>query len=285
MSISEIPEDIRKYYENYYSFGPVGEKDRFIRRLAKKCLFKNFFPGLSRLILNTSDDQAHIAVARQKLPKDARILDVGCGTGQLVYEMKNHGFENVQGIDPFLDHDIEHANGSKVYKKDIFEIEGKWDVIMLHHVFEHMDQPLEILKRINYLLNPEGLAIIRIPNVDSYAARKYKYDWQGIQPPVHYVMPSMKQMKKISVEAGFIVEEVLGENVLEFWLISLAYQLGVWDYDELGARAFYKNKKKLKNFPLACKKEISILKAMNKHVLKTPSLCEWITYYLRNDRR
>ena len=46
------------------------------------------------------------------------ILDVGCGKGILLHKMKESGFANVLGIDPFIDDTITYPNGLKILKED-----------------------------------------------------------------------------------------------------------------------------------------------------------------------
>lgn len=286
LSILEIPENIGKYYENYYSFRPVKDYDNRLRKFAKKYLFKkNIFPhGFLSNILNTSDDLAIKAFAKINPNVHSKILDIGCGTGQLIYELYNIGFKNVTGIDPFLENDLVHINGSKVFKKSMFEEIGKWDIVMMNHVFEHMDNPLNILIRVNELLSDcNSIAIIRIPNVDSYAFRKFKNNWYGIQPPVHYALPSIESMRNLAQIAGLKIVNIVGENLIEFWAHSIAYTLDVWDYDsELGIRTFLsKNNNFNRCPPLISKPEFSYWKKVNKHILKNHQLCDWITFYFK----
>ncbi|NNM43529.1 MAG: class I SAM-dependent methyltransferase, partial [Chlamydiae bacterium] len=216
--------------------------------------------------------------------KYTKILDVGCGTGQFIYELYDAGFKNALGIDPYLERDIEHVNGSKVYKKGFFEENGKWNVIIFNHVYEHTETPLEILKKATQLLEPNGNLIIRIPNVDSYAFRKYRSHWFGIHAPVHYFLPSINGMKLLVDQAGLQIKKIRGENLLQFWAFSEAYRLGIWDYHPLGLRTFLENNK-LKEFgkkpALFCKKDISYWKSLNKHILRYPELCDWLVYYIQ----
>jgi 2-polyprenyl-3-methyl-5-hydroxy-6-metoxy-1,4-benzoquinol methylase len=62
-----------------------------------------------------------------------RIADVGCGNGQLVYELPVLGFENVHGFDPFLEKKAQVASGI--------------------HSFEHLEYPEEALA---LMYNQEG---------------------------------------------------------------------------------------------------------------------------------
>ncbi len=45
----------------------------------------------------------------------SRILDVGCGTGVLLYSLSNLGFRHLLGVDKFIDRDIQYANADGIF--------------------------------------------------------------------------------------------------------------------------------------------------------------------------
>lgn len=156
---------------------------------------------------------------------------------------------------------------------------------MLHHVFEHMDNQQEILEHASKILTPGGKILIRIPNVDSYAYRKYKGAWYGMQAPVHLSLPSQKGMNYLLKKAGLKTQMLKGENVLEFWAHSEAYALDIWDYDENGIRTYIKNHslKMRRTPPLFTKKKMKEFRQLNRQVKKIPSLCDWVSYHILKD--
>lgn len=83
-----------------------------------------------------------------QLPLDSEILDVGCGYGNLLLQMRSDGFTNLTGVDTFIKSDIFYESGVKVINKYLHEIKGSFDFIMLNHSFEHMPQPLSVLKEL-----------------------------------------------------------------------------------------------------------------------------------------
>lgn len=287
LSINRIPSDLAKYYEGYYSFGPIKTSERLVDKIAKLIISKNFglLKKMAYSFLNSSSDLALKAINFATLNEKSKILDVGCGTGQLVFDIKNLGFRNVLGIDPFLEASLEYNNGSKVLNKSIFDIEGNWDLVMLHHVFEHMELQQETLSKLESLVNEQGLILIRIPNVDSYAFRKFRENWYGIQAPVHLSLPSFKAMKQMVSQAGLKIIDVKGENLMEFWYHSIAYSLNLWDFSEFGIRTHMKNFSLKKRPKIISRKEKKQLESLNKTILNTPQLCDWICYYIKRDRR
>lgn len=52
---------------------------------------------------------------------DDKIADIGCGNGQLLYEIYASGFSNLIGIDPFIESSKAINPSLHLYKKSIFE--------------------------------------------------------------------------------------------------------------------------------------------------------------------
>lgn len=279
LSICEIPENLGAYYENYYSFGSVGNRDSWLKKRAKRNVLQGSHP-LWACALQDPADLGLLALARCKLPPTASILDVGCGTGQLVFDLHEAGFKNVYGIDPFVEGDLFYPNGSRVFKRTLYEETETWDCVMLHHVFEHMERPDLVLQRVRHLLKPGGIALIRVPNADSYAYRKYREHWYGIQAPIHFFLPSIQGMQTLARQAGLSIQKIEGENLVEFWMHSIAYSLDLWDYHPLGMRTFLRDHALDCLPPFVTRSELRACKELNRQVQRRAELCDWIVYIL-----
>lgn len=84
--------------------------------------------------------------------EQSKILDYGCGFGQIMSALKNEKYENVFGVDieqPAINHCLD--NNLNVLKLDLQNLTNpfdcKFDVIIISHVLEHMPKK-EII--INY---------------------------------------------------------------------------------------------------------------------------------------
>ena len=202
LQISEVPYDISKYYSiNYYSYEnkshlhkPEGFTEISKRYLVnKRNYFAVFNKGLfGRLLYILQPNLELKSLSKLSLSTNSTILDVGCGVGAHLYFLKELGFENIIGIDPYVEKDIEHDNGLKIFKQDISSIKSKWDIIMYHHSFEHIMDPLAELKQIYELLLDGGTCIIRTPTVSSYAWKFYKTNWIQLDAPRHYFLYSIE---------------------------------------------------------------------------------------------
>jgi len=99
-----------------------------------------------------------------------KLLDVGAGGGEFTYVTSQLGFESI-GIEP----NIGYSN----YAKDQYEaniktgqltdVEGKFDIITMFHVMEHIPDPVKTFKKLYDLLNEDGSLFIEVPNIESFS--------------------------------------------------------------------------------------------------------------------
>jgi SAM-dependent methyltransferase len=220
LQILEVPADLGKYYpQGYYSLEQHGFLKTFVRRRWSAHAFgqRNLLGWIiSELFF---PNRAMQAVWRAKPGKDARILDIGCGCGRLLLDLSYLGFRNVSGIDPFLPADLRYANGVAVSKKQLSELDGPFDLIMLHHSFEHMDRPMEVMRQISERLSPRGQVILAIPVASSFAWRHYGVNWGNLDAPRHLFLHTKKSIERMAQLHDFEIEQTVYEgDDGQFWL-------------------------------------------------------------------
>jgi len=141
LQIAELPVNITNYYPPYYySFKQI------IPALKRFPLMKRLFSGfrLKKKYKRNLETLKYLKPINTGISD--KILDVGCGRGELICQLFNQGFENIEGIDKFLPQEVDHGYGVKVMKKDLSDLKASsYDLIMMHHVLEHMDQQKEVL--------------------------------------------------------------------------------------------------------------------------------------------
>lgn len=143
--------DLKKFYSHVYA--KKGEQRHYTKLLLKKTVI----PNEERQVL------------REITWRGKEVLDVGCGTGLICYEIIKRGAKRVVGID-FSFGAIEVAkkthvhSGLSYYCEDIKKHRGKYDVIVSLGTLEHMDNPFAILKKLKTHLKPGGSLIVTCPN-------------------------------------------------------------------------------------------------------------------------
>jgi SAM-dependent methyltransferase len=257
LQIEQVPEDLSPYYpNNYYAYQPAtyidvnprtglaGRKLWMVRRLLTHHFYhhKNsltrWFSGQSS-VSSEYPPWIKLATVDLGLTSRARILDVGCGTGKLLLELQQYGFTNLTGLDPFIKDDIVYENGVKVLKRHLADMTGQFDFVMLHHSFEHMPDPLAVLKQAHRLLAPGRHLLVRIPVAGSFTWRKYRVNWMPLDAPRHIFLHTRASMEVLASQSGFeIVEQFFDSDGLGHW----ASELYLRDIPLIDDRSPFKNR-------------------------------------------
>jgi SAM-dependent methyltransferase len=220
LQLEQIPDDMAKYYPaSYYSLTQHGWLKTFLRRSWALHAYQRPNPVgwlLSELVV---PHEAVLAIRRTGLGKNAAILEVGCGSGRLLLDLAWLGFTNLTGVDPFITQDIRHPDGLTILKQRVEAMTGEFDLVMLHHSFEHTDQPLTVMQAVSRLLKPGGYAIFRIPVVSSFAWRQYGVNWANLDAPRHFFLHTFESMRLLADQSGLQLLETLHEgNDEQFWV-------------------------------------------------------------------
>jgi len=221
--IVEVPEDLGKYYpSDYYSYSDqrTGGLRETVTHLRDRSYFEWTIPAIAgKLVAAALPNPKLAAIARIRPRRDARILDVGCGSGELLKELRSVGYSRLSGVDPFVQSDLDLPGGVTVRKIAMEELgDETYDVIMLHHVFEHLPDPLGSMKTMARLLADDGVCIIRIPVAHSWASRHYGPLWMQHDAPRHLFLHTEESMGCVAAEAGLeIVDKVYDSSEAQIW--------------------------------------------------------------------
>lgn len=117
-----------------------------------------------------------------------RLLDVGCGTGDLAAVFARRGW-SAAGIEPSAAA-AQHARAIGVEAvagtlADAPWADGEFDAIVFNHSLEHIDDPAAALAEAARLLRPGGLLAIAVPNFGSWHRRLFGSAWFQLDLPRH----------------------------------------------------------------------------------------------------
>jgi SAM-dependent methyltransferase len=179
----------RSYDDSYYSYQDFHAPPRW-HAILKSLLFYD---------LGSTGDPI--------FDRPGRILDIGCGSGQFLMQMKLKGWETF-GVE--ISQRAAKIGNAK-YQLNIQAGELKnallpkqsFDYIRLNHSFEHLLDPRATLVQISKLLKPDGKLFIGVPNTKSLQAFLFGKYWWNLGPPVHPFNYSKDSIAWLLQEHGF----------------------------------------------------------------------------------
>ena len=236
LQIADIPDDMAPYYSGtYYSHQTSSGIRGYLEHLRDRYSLTG--KGLIGKLMNSVfPNQAMLSLRSLKLDQSARILDVGCGSGLLIRALRDCGYSNLTGADPFSDPVKE--DGLQILNRSIDKLSGTFDLIMFHHSFEHVDTPAETLAEAGRLLDDGGCCIIRIPVIPCQSWERYGVNWVQLDAPRHFYIHSVDSIKRLAEAAGFGIKDVVYDSTaFQFWG-SEQYKKGITLQDE---KSFFVN--------------------------------------------
>ena len=186
-------ERIDEYYQDpgYDPFLSIQEPQRFLERLYE----------LARRFTLTWKKR----IVRQLVPYGVDILDVGCGTGEFLAVLQPDF--NVEGIEPEprAAQWARERFGFKVHTGNPESADlpaGKFRLISLWHVLEHVPEPVSTLRLLTNALAEKGRILIAAPNIRSVDAKIYGSSWVAIDAPRHLWHFSKPQLEHLALKSG-----------------------------------------------------------------------------------
>jgi 2-polyprenyl-3-methyl-5-hydroxy-6-metoxy-1,4-benzoquinol methylase len=171
-------------------------------------------------ILSNADYSDGVAEMKRRVKPGGAILDVGCATGNFLYELKQNGFK-VAGT--------ELSAYAANYGNERFEVnivnapfdealigahfsENSFDLIMMSDVLEHFTHPKQALQVAYKLLKPGGQLLIQLPGTLNLLSSKLAFvvfrllNTQKTMtiPPYHLTEFSNDTSRKMLEVTGFV---------------------------------------------------------------------------------
>lgn len=144
-----------------------------------------------------------------------KILDIGCGPGNLINDLSNLGV--IFGMDISLkaltlcreknrEKSVQLINGRA---DELPIITNSIDIAILLDVLEHAIDDRKVIKEIYRVLNPEGMVLLTVP--------AYHILW-GSHDEIyqHYRRYRLNKIKQIVEEAGFIIKKLTAFEAIFF---------------------------------------------------------------------
>lgn len=212
----------RSFYKSEVAVTPAHDIERFNRKINK------FKQPIRKIILQVLKDYKFYPIRKNILLKfllypfgtltlkniipyrgQGRILDVGCNNGLSLAILQSLGW-NAYGVEPepSLCNEAKKL-GIEVFCGTLEETDfapGYFDVIRFNQVFEHIDDPIETLRKSRRILNDNGRIYIEVPNQRSFSFYVFQEEFYGC--PMHLHIFSPHTMSLLCKKANLRIRKV-----------------------------------------------------------------------------
>jgi len=139
--------------------------------------------------------------------KRGKILDVGCGNGEFLKELKDQNWK-VSGSDisKIAKENTEKIVGESIVKVGDFsklKFKERFDYVSFWHVLEHVENPQDYFTKAESILTEGGKVVGEVPNFDSLALRIFKSNYSWLAIPVHITYFSKESLAYLAKKDGF----------------------------------------------------------------------------------
>jgi SAM-dependent methyltransferase len=86
---------------------------------------------------------------------------------------------------------------------DLTDHVGRYDIVSMNHVLEHVVHPHTMLERTHDLLRPGGHVVGQLPTVSSWENKAFGHNWGGYHYPRHLQIPSKSGLAGLLQDVGF----------------------------------------------------------------------------------
>ena len=182
------PDQLREFYAREYRLDYKG----------------TYQPTLTHVYRSGKVALERIDRLRPLLEPGLRLLDVGAGSGEVVYMLRAMGCD-ASGLEPnegyalyastVLGAPVTHA-----FYQDAAVAPGSLDAVTMFHTLEHLDSPFDVMRRAREWLAPDGILLAEVPNVEAVCQQPYQQFHRG-----HLYHFNLAALEAMGRRAGYAV--------------------------------------------------------------------------------
>jgi len=213
--VTPLADPASHYPHDYYAFAGAPRRRgprAALRRLRNRGVFGRHPAGW--LLARVAAHPVHGAatwIARAGVRRESRVLDVGCGRGDLLRDLGDAGYTQLLGIDPFAPEAVLDGE-PPIRRTTLAELAesapASFDLVMFHHALEHIDDQVGTLRAAATVLAPAGCLLVRVPLAGSEAWRHYREHWVQLDAPRHAVLHTVASLRAVGERAGLALAHV-----------------------------------------------------------------------------
>jgi 2-polyprenyl-3-methyl-5-hydroxy-6-metoxy-1,4-benzoquinol methylase len=198
------PMPIREDRAECYSEQKVIERN--VKRKSYLQKFSRFLKRLFSKITKRDKNAIFYNKLNRYLSPRSRVLDIGCGDGSFMCKAKDSFACTGIEISDYLASSARRHPGIKVITGNFLNTEFKgeeYDGVTLISILEHLDDPLQAVKKCFEFLGSGGVLLMKTVNYNCLNRRIKKENWTGFRPPDHVVYFNPSNLELLLTKAGF----------------------------------------------------------------------------------
>lgn len=172
-----------------------------------------------------------VASVRRRVPlgSGSRVLELGCGYGAFLAELRRATGCSAIGVDQDAGSlrealDREHIDYRPGELREAGVPPGSLDSVLLFETLEHLRDPVAALRDAHALLRPGGHCVVEVPDFDGFWRRVFGSWWLPLLVPQHLFHFDRRTLRAAFEAAGF---EVIDRRSMFFPGESTG-SLGLW---------------------------------------------------------
>lgn len=135
---------------------------------------------------------------RAGLKRFHRLLDYGCGSGNLVAYLHQRGYEGAVGYDPY--------GGERGFGDASILQRESFDFVNLQDVIEHVEDPRPLMVQLADLLKPGGVLVVGTPSADEIDLQQTHRHLHQLHLPYHLHLYTRKALVDFGRAVGLSAE-------------------------------------------------------------------------------
>jgi 2-polyprenyl-3-methyl-5-hydroxy-6-metoxy-1,4-benzoquinol methylase len=166
------------------------------------------------------------------------LLEIGCASGAFLHAMAQKGWD-VQGIE-FSQKAADAARrlGHAVQVGTIesaADPQKPYDAIVGWMVFEHLQDPVQCLRKLHSWVKPGGWLVLSVPDAGSWEFTFFKDAWYSLSLPMHLFHFTPSTLRTVLSAGGWEVERIFWHNDPKNLFHSLRYRCLDRGWSRIGA--------------------------------------------------
>mgnify|MGYP003966111447 FL=1 len=171
-------------------------------------------------------------IVRSIMRPDSSIIDIGCGKGEMLRALREKGLNNLYGTEFGSMYDTsKKLEFATILPYDITQL-CKWssdksktfDCTVLINVFEHVPEPVSLMRQLKSIISPGGTLIFCVPNDFNrlqltYLNKTKRKPW-FLSLPDHLNFFNLNTIDGVMTKAGYEIVRKTVQYPLELFLLQ-----------------------------------------------------------------